>query len=272
MHTDLCGPINVKARGEYEYFISFIDDYSRYDYIYLMHRKSEALENFREYKSEVENLLAKTIKTLRSDRGGEYMDLRFQDYMIEHGITSQLSAPGIPQQNGVSDRRNRTLLDMVRSMMNFAQLLDSFWGHAVETAAYILNMVPSKSVSEKPYELWRGRKCSLRHFKIWGCSKHVLVQNLKKLERRSKLCLFVGYPIKTKGGLFYDPQENKVFVSTNATFLEEDHVRNHQPRSKLVLSEISKETTDKTTRVVDQAGPSTRVGDGADTSGQSHSS
>ena len=94
------------------------------------------------------------------------MDLRFQDYMIEHGVTSQLSAPGIPQQNGVSERRNRTLLDMVRSMMSFAQLPDLFWGYAVETAAYILNMVPSKSVLETPYELWRGRKGSLRHFRI----------------------------------------------------------------------------------------------------------
>ena len=112
-----------------------------------MHHMFEALEKFREYKTKVENLLGKTIKTLRSDREGEYMDLRFQDYMIEHGIRSQLSAPGMPQQNGVSKRRNRTLLDMVRSMMSFAQLLDPFWGYAVETATYILNMVPTKSVS-----------------------------------------------------------------------------------------------------------------------------
>lgn len=89
------------------------------------------------------------------------MDLKFQDYLIEYGISSQLSAPGTPQHNGVSERRNRTLLDMVRSMMSYAQLPDSFWGFAVETAAYILNMVPSKSVPETPYELWRGRKGSL---------------------------------------------------------------------------------------------------------------
>ena len=126
-----------------------------------MHHKSEALEKFREYKTEVENLLDKTIKTIRLDRGGDYMDLRYQDYMIEHGITSQLSTPGIPQQNSVSERRHRTLLDIVRFMMSFAQLPDSFWGYAVETATYILNMVPSKSVSETPYELWRGRKGSV---------------------------------------------------------------------------------------------------------------
>ncbi|KAA0043452.1 gag/pol protein [Cucumis melo var. makuwa] len=115
-----------------------------------------------------------------------------------------------------------------------------------------------------------GRKGSLRHFRIWGCPIHVLVQNPKKLERRSKLCLFVGYPKESKGGLFYEPQENKVFVSTNATFLEEDHIRNHQTRSKLVLEEISKNTTDRPssstkivdkTRNIDQTHPSQELGE-----------
>ncbi|KAA0061307.1 gag/pol protein [Cucumis melo var. makuwa] len=158
VHSDLCGPINVKARGGYEYFISFIYDYSRYDHVYLIHNKSDSFEKFKEYKAEVENELGKTIKTFRSDRGGEYMDLQFQDYLIEYGIQSQLFAPSTLQQNGVSERRNRTLLDMVQSMMSFAQLPDSFWRYALETTIYILNNVPSKSVSETPYELWKGRK------------------------------------------------------------------------------------------------------------------
>ncbi|TYK13967.1 gag/pol protein [Cucumis melo var. makuwa] len=240
IHSDLCGPMNVKVRGGFEYFISFIDDYSRYGYLYLMEHKSEALEKFKEYKAEVENLLSKKIKILRSDRGREYMDLRFQDYMIEHGIQSQLSAPGTPQQNGVSEKRNRTLLDMVRSM-SYAQLPSSFWGYAVETAVHILNNVSSKSVSETPFVLWRGSKPSLSHFIIWGCPAHVLVTNPKKLELRSRLCQFVGYPKETRGGLFFDPQENRVFVSTNATFLEEDHMRDHKPRSKLILNEATDE-------------------------------
>ncbi|KAA0048407.1 gag/pol protein [Cucumis melo var. makuwa] len=158
VHLDLCGPMNVKVRGGYEYFISLIDDYSRYEHVYLIQNKSDSFEKFKEYKAIVENESGKTIKTFRSDRSGEYMDLRFQDYLIEHGIQSQLSAPSTPQQNGVSERRNRTLLDMVRSMMSFAQLSDSFWGYALETTIYILNNVPSKSVSETPYELWKWRK------------------------------------------------------------------------------------------------------------------
>ncbi|KAA0034961.1 gag/pol protein [Cucumis melo var. makuwa] len=120
VHLDLCGPMNVKARGGYEYFISFIYDYSRYGHIYLIQNKSDYFEKFKKYKAEVENESGKTIKTFRSDRGGEYMDLRFQDHFIEHGIQSQLSAPSTPQQNGVSEKRNRTLLDMVRSMLSFA--------------------------------------------------------------------------------------------------------------------------------------------------------
>ena len=89
----------------------------------------------------------------------------------------------------------------------------------------------------------------------------MLVANPKKLDSRSKLCLFVGYTKETRGGYFFDPKENKVFVSTNATFLEEDHVREHKPRSKIVLSELSGEATNSSPRVVDEAGPSTRVVD-----------
>ncbi|KAL4016333.1 hypothetical protein IC575_023981 [Cucumis melo] len=259
VHSDLCGPMNVKARGGFEYFITFTDDYSRYGYVYLMQHKSEALEKFKEYKAEVENALSKTIKTFRSDRGGEYIDLKFQNYLMECGIVSQLSAPGTPQHNGVSERRNRTLLDMVQSMMSYAHLPDSFWGYAVQTAVYILNCVPFKSVSETPLKLWNGRKGSLRHFRIWGCPAHVLENNPKKLEPRSKLCLFVGYPKGTRGSYFYDPKDNKVFVSKNASFLEEDHIREHKPRSKIVLNELSKETTESSTRVVEEPSALTRV-------------
>ncbi|TYJ96910.1 gag/pol protein [Cucumis melo var. makuwa] len=259
VHSDLCGPMNVKARGGFEYFITFTDDYSRYGYVYLMQHKSEALEKFKEYKAEVENALSKTIKTFRSDRGGEYMDLKFQNYLMECGIVSQLSAPGTPQQNGVSERRNQTLLDMVWSMMSYAHLPNSFWGYAVQTAVYILNCVPSKSVSETPLKLWNGRKGSLHHFRIRGCPAHVLEINSKKLEPRSKLCLFVGYLKGSRGGYFYDPKDNKVLVSTNATFLEEDHIREHKPRSKIVLNELSNETIEPSTRVVEEPSALTSV-------------
>ena len=203
-----------------------------------MHKKSETFGKFKEFFAEVEKQLGKTVKTLRSDRGGEYLDNEFKDFLIEHGILSQLTAPGTPQQNGVAEWRNRTLLDMMRSMFSYSSLPTTFWGYALQTAVYILNVVPSKSVPKTPLELWNGRKPSLRHFCIWGCPAHVLKGKTEKLESRSELCLFVGYPKETRGGLFYSPSEKKVFVSTNATFLKYDYMTNYKPRSKIVIEEL----------------------------------
>ena len=97
VHSDVCGPLSVHARGGYEYFITFIDDYSRYGYVYLMHKKSETFGKFKEFMAEAEKQLGKSLKTLRSDRGGEYLDTEFKDHLLEHGILSQLTAPGTPQ-------------------------------------------------------------------------------------------------------------------------------------------------------------------------------
>ncbi|KAK8694591.1 hypothetical protein V6N13_072139 [Hibiscus sabdariffa] len=138
--------VALAARGGFQYFITFTDDFSRYEYIYLMHHKSEALEKFKEFKNEVQNQHGKSIKALRSDRGGEYLSQDFDELLKQCGIVSQLTPPGTPQWNGVSKRRNRTLLDMVRSMMSHTDLPTSFWGYALEVAAFTLNRVPSKSV------------------------------------------------------------------------------------------------------------------------------
>ena len=105
----------------------------------------------------VENQLDKKIKALRTDRGREYLSTQFNGLCDEKGIVHQLTIPNTPQQNGVAERRNRTLLEMVRSMMAQANLPINFWGDALLTATYVLNRVPSKSVATTPYELWTGR-------------------------------------------------------------------------------------------------------------------
>ena len=99
-----------------------------------MRQKSESFERFKDFKNEVQNQLSKKIKAIRSDRGGEYLSQDFDDYLRDCGIVSQLTPPGTPQWNGVFERRNRTLLDMVRSMMSQTDLPKSFWGYALETA------------------------------------------------------------------------------------------------------------------------------------------
>jgi hypothetical protein len=107
--------------------------------------------------------------TLRSDRGGEYLSHEFSSHLKSCGIVPQLTPAGTPQRNGVSEGRNRTLLDMVRSMMSQSDLPLSFWGYALETATFTLNRVPSKSVVKTPYEMWTGKTPNLSFLKIWGC-------------------------------------------------------------------------------------------------------
>ena len=238
IHTDVCGPLSVRTRNQHVYFITFTDDFSRYGYVYLMRHKSESFEKFKEFRQEVEKQLGREIKALRSDRGGEYLSDEFRDYLKDNGIVSQLAPPATPQLNGVSERRNRTLLDMVRSLLIHSELPTSFWGNALETAIYVLNRVPTKSVPKTPYELWTGRKPSVRHLKIWGCPAHVKRTSADKLESKTSRCLFIGYPKDSVGYLFYDPSEQKVFCSRNARFLESDYILDTH-RQEIVLDEES---------------------------------
>ncbi|KAK7276201.1 hypothetical protein RIF29_17337 [Crotalaria pallida] len=244
IHTDICGPFPTASWNGQQYFISFIDDYSRYGYLYLLHEKSQSLDVFKSFKAEVENQLNKRIKAVRYDRGGEYYGRYdgsgeqrpgpFAKFLEECGIVPQYTMPGSPSMNGVSERRNRTLKDMVRSMISHSTLPESLWGEALKTAAYILNRVPTKAVAKTPYELWTGKKPSLKHFHIWGCPAEARPYrpNEKKLDSRIITCYFVGYSERSRGYKFYDPTNRSFFETGNARFLEDvefergDRVRN----------------------------------------------
>uniref|UniRef100_A0A2N9FVA6 Integrase catalytic domain-containing protein n=1 Tax=Fagus sylvatica TaxID=28930 RepID=A0A2N9FVA6_FAGSY len=149
----------------------------------------------------VENQIERTIKTLRTDRGREYLSKQFRELCENKGIRRQLTIPGTLQQNGVAERRNRTLLDMVRSMMAQANLLISFWGDALMAVAYILNRVPSKSVPSTPYELWSGKKPDLSNLRPWGCAGYIHNATHKhgKLSPRANKCVFIRYSDEFKG-------------------------------------------------------------------------
>ena len=238
IHTDVCGPMSIPARGGFLYFVTFTDDLSRYGYIYLMRQKSETFEKFKEFQNEVENHRNKKIKFLRSDRGGEYLSYEFGEHLKSRGIVSQLTPPGTPQRNGVSERRNRTLLDMVRSMMSLTELPLSFWGYALETAAFTLNRAPSKSVETTPYEIWNGKKPKLSFLKIWGCDAYVKRLQPNKLDPKSDKCYFVGYPKETVGYYFYHRTEGKVFVAKNGVFLEKEFLAKEVSGRTVQLDEI----------------------------------
>ncbi|GJY20048.1 retrovirus-related pol polyprotein from transposon TNT 1-94 [Tanacetum coccineum] len=215
----------------------------RYGYVYLLKHTHEVFETFKVFKNEVENQLGKKIKALRSDRGGEYISQEFKDYLKACGIVQQLTPPYTPQHNGVSERRNHTLLDMVRSMMNLTTLPLSFWDYALESATRILNMVPTKKVDKTPYELWYGKVPNLSYLKVWGCEALVKRDTPDKLQQRSVKCIFIGYPKETMGYYFYFPPENKIVVARYAEFFEKNLITQEVSRRAIDLEEIQDEDT-----------------------------
>ncbi|RVW79209.1 Retrovirus-related Pol polyprotein from transposon TNT 1-94 [Vitis vinifera] len=240
----ICGPFPTPSWNGQQYFITFIDDYSRYGYLYLIHEKSQSLDVFKNFKAEVENQLSKKIKAVRSDHGGEYYGRYdgsgeqrpgpFAKYLMECGIVPQYTMPGTPSQNGVAERRNRTLKDMVRSMISHSTLPESLWGEADST-----HEVPSKAVAKTPYELWTSKKPSIRHLHVWGCPAEArpYKPNEKKLDSRTVSCYFVGYSKRSRGFKFYDPLTRSFFETGNAKFIEDVELSGREPLRKVVFEE-----------------------------------
>ena len=202
--------------------ISLFSDLQRWIeqiWAYLLN-ETQVWNIWKEFQSEVDNHRNKKIKFLRSDRWGEYSSYEFGLHLKQCGIVSQLTPHGTPQRNGVSEHCNRTLLDMVRSMMSLTVLPLLFWGYALETAAFMLNRAPSKSVEMTPYEPWFRNKPKLSFLKVWGCDAYVKRLQPDKLEPKSEKCVFIGYPKETIGYTFYHRFEGKIFVAKNGIFLE----------------------------------------------------
>jgi hypothetical protein len=162
----------------------------------------------------------------------------FSDHLKQCGIVRQLTPPGMPQWNGVSERRNQTLLDMVRSVMSQIDLLLSFWGYALEIDVFTLNKVPTKFIERTPYEIWTGKHLGLSFLKVWGCEAYVKRLMPDKVTPKSNKCFFVGYLRETKRYYFYNKSEGIVFVARNGVFMEKEFLCKGVSGSKVQLEEI----------------------------------
>jgi len=174
LHTDLCGPTRSKGFQGEQYFMLFTDDYTRMTWMCLLNKKSEAFGHFKRFKEQIENESDMKIKCLRSDNGGKFTSNEFNDYCHEHGIKRQFSAARTPQQNGVAERKNRTVLEMARTMLNEAGISDRFWPQAVHTAVHTLNRALLRNNTDKtPYELWKGRPANVNYFRVFGSKCYI---------------------------------------------------------------------------------------------------
>ena len=159
---------------------------------------------------------------MRTDHGGEFTFEEFSKWCEEKGIRRQLTIPYTPQQNRVVERKNRTVVGLIRSVLKEKSLSLELWGEAINTCAYVLNRSSTKSSQEKtPYEMWSGKKPKLSHLRIFGLIVHVKTPGaLGKLEDRSKEMVFVGYKRGTKGYRCFNPTTHKVHLSQDVIFEE----------------------------------------------------
>jgi hypothetical protein len=206
----------------------------------------EVLDCFKHFVAEVENQHENSLKALRTYRGRKYLSNQFKDLCEEKGIRKQLTISNTLQQNGVAKRRNRTLLDMVRSMIAQANLPISFWGDALLTVAYILNCVPSQSISSTPYELWKGEKPNLEHLRPWGSAGfvHSTAYKYGKLGPRARKHIFARYSDSSKGYVMYGEPPNggmNEIESRNIDFIETNFPNIGEANKDLNLYELEED-------------------------------
>ena len=213
VHSDVCGKISSPSLGGAEYFITFIDDKTHYVWVYVIKHKHEVFQKFTEWKSSVEKSSGHKVKKLRTDNGGEYVSTEFKNFLKKEGIEHQYTIPKTPEQNGVSERFNRTLIEKVRSMLADSELPHSFWAEALSTAAYLVNRSPTKTLDDiTPFEAWYGKKPNVNHLRVFGCLTyiHIPKDERKKLDPKAKRCIFLGYGTSRKGYRLYNRKTSSI--------------------------------------------------------------
>lgn len=222
IHSDLCGPMQTETPSKKRYLMTMIDDYSRYTVIYLLRNKYETFEKIKEYVSFVKNFFRRSPKIIRADQGGEYTGNDLIKYLKEEGIQIQYSVADSPQQNGVAERKNRSLLEMARCMLFDAKLPKKYWGEAINYANDVQNRLPTLAVNETPFQIWRGEKPDFADLQLFGSEAFVLIppNKRRKLEVKSRRLLFVGLAQGMKAYRFLDISTDKIIISRDVKFID----------------------------------------------------
>ncbi|KZV56298.1 hypothetical protein F511_00295 [Dorcoceras hygrometricum] len=224
VHSDLWGPSRVASRGGARYYISVIDDYSRKLWVVTLKSKDEAFKAFKDWKMMVETQTGKKIKKLRTDNGLEYCSTEFKDFCKQEGIVRHYTVPNTPQQNGLAERMNRTILERVRCMLADSGLPRMFWAEAVVTASYLINRCPSTALEFKtPQEVWTGHRPDFSNLRAFGCTAFAHIRQ-DKLQPRAKKCVLLGYPENVKGYKLWciETGEERCLISRDVVFNEEE--------------------------------------------------
>ncbi|GKB25736.1 putative ribonuclease H-like domain-containing protein, partial [Tanacetum coccineum] len=223
LHMDFFGPTFVSSLMNKKYCLVVTDDYSRFTWVFFLASKDEPSGILKSFITEIENLVDKKVKIIGCDNGTEFKNRVMSDFCEKKGIKREFSVARTPQQNGVAERRNRTLIKAARTMLADSKLPTTFWAEAVNTACYVQNRVlVVKPHSKTPYELFRGRTPALSFMRPFRC--HVTILNtldyLGMFDGKSDEGFFVGYSLNSKAFRVYNIKTRKVEENLHIRFLE----------------------------------------------------
>ncbi|PKU70208.1 Retrovirus-related Pol polyprotein from transposon TNT 1-94 [Dendrobium catenatum] len=224
VHSDVWGPAPLPSMSGYNYYVLFIDDFSRFSWVYPMHTKAETSIKFQNFFNLIKTQFSATIKILRSDGGGEYQSQNLQSFLLHHGIQHQMSYPYTPEKNGIAERKHRHLIETTRTLLHAAHLPLKFWLEALHTANYLINCLPSKTLQyDTPYALLHHQTPSYLHLKTFGCLCYPWLKpsSPNKLHPKSTACVFVGYSPSHKGYRCINLQNGKLHISRHVVFNED---------------------------------------------------
>jgi hypothetical protein len=222
VHGDLCGPVTPATPGGRCYFLLLVDDLSRYMWVVVLGSKGEVANAIRHAQAAAEAECSRKLHVLRTDNGGEFTAAEFASYCTDEGVQRQYSAPYSPQQNGIVERCNQTVVGMARTLLKQRGMSAIFWGEAVVTAVYILNRSPTKALNGRtPYEAWHGRKPVVSHLRVFGCLAFGKeLGHIDKLDDRSTPGVFISYAGGSKAYRILDPGTQHVRTTLDVVFDE----------------------------------------------------
>jgi histone deacetylase 1/2 len=218
--SDVWGP-TLESVGRKQYYVSFIDDYSKFVWIYLIKFKSEVFQKFHDFQNLVERLFDRKIKAVQTDWGGEYQKLN--SFFNRIGISHLVSCPHAHQQNGAAERKHRHIVEVGLALLSHASMPLKFWDEAFIAATYLINRIPSKVINHAtPLERLLNQKPDYSSLRTFGCAcwPNLRPYNTHKLQFRSKRCVFLGYSTLHKGFKCLDVSSGRVYISRDVTFDE----------------------------------------------------
>ncbi|PKU76601.1 Retrovirus-related Pol polyprotein from transposon TNT 1-94 [Dendrobium catenatum] len=224
VHSDVWGPSQITSNYGFRYYVSFIDDFSKYTWIYPLLQKSDVFYKFLEFQRMIERQFQTHIRKLRTDGGGEFINNKFKTYLTAQGILHQFTCPYTPSQNGVAERKHRHITETTRTLLLEALLPTYLWVDTLLTAVHLINRLPSPNTHNKsPYEILYQEPPDYTHLKVFGslCYPWLKPYSNHKFSPLSHPCVFIGYAPLQKGYRCLDPKNNKVFTSRHVVFNEQ---------------------------------------------------